>query len=77
MHFTYLLNGIEQMMLTGEPTWNVERTLLTSGALDALLISEIQGNRTVRTPYLNIQYRPSWQWQEPPYPPPTRPWSEQ
>ncbi|MEX0936904.1 MAG: hypothetical protein WDZ59_03515 [Pirellulales bacterium] len=77
MHFTYLLNGIEQMMLTGTPTWNVERTLLTSGALDALLTSELQGNRTRRTPQLNIQYRPSWQWQEPAYPPPTRPWSEQ
>jgi hypothetical protein len=36
MHFTWLLHGIEQMMLTGKPSWNVERTLLSSGALHAL-----------------------------------------
>jgi hypothetical protein len=77
MHFTYLLNGIEQMMLTGKPTWNAERTLLTSGALDALLLSEAQQNQAIETPYLRINYRPSWRWQEPPFPPPMRPWSEQ
>ena len=27
MHFTWLLHGIEHMMLTGKPSWNVERTL--------------------------------------------------
>ena len=52
MHFTWLLHGIEQMMLTGKPSWNVERTLLTSGALDALLLSLNEGQRRVETPYL-------------------------
>src|SRR3989442_7548882 len=32
-HFTLLLHGIEQMMVTGKPSWNVERTLMTSGTL--------------------------------------------
>jgi len=77
MHFTVLLNGIEQMMLTGKPAWNVERTLLTSGALDALLISLKEKDRQVDTPYLMLPYQPVWRWKEPPPPPPMRPWSEQ
>jgi hypothetical protein len=28
---TLLLNGLEQMMLTSKPAWNVERTLLVFG----------------------------------------------
>ena len=77
MHFTWLLNGIEQMMLTGKPEWNVERTLLTSGALDALLTSLSKGGQRVETPWLNVRYKPLWRWAEPPPPPPMRPWSEQ
>jgi hypothetical protein len=77
MHFTWLLNGIEQMMLTGKPSWNVERTLLTSGVLDALLISLHEGGRRLDTPYLMLSYRPGWRWKEPPPPPPMRPWSAQ
>ena len=77
MHFTIQLNGIERMILTGTPAWPVERTLLTSGALDALLISRKDGGRRLETPYMNLGYKPSWRWHEPPLPPPMRPWSEQ
>jgi hypothetical protein len=76
-HFTLLLNGIERMMLTGKPAWNAERTLLTSGALDALLQSYVKGGTRIETPHLGIAYRPLWRWEEPPPPPPGRPWSEQ
>src|SRR5207302_10457034 len=76
-HFTLLLNGIETMMLTGKPAWPVERTLLTSGTLDALLQSNTRGGARVPTPHLSIPYRPTWQWKQPPDPPPSRPWSEQ
>jgi hypothetical protein len=76
MHFTWLLNGIEQMILTGKPAWNVERTLLTSGALDALLISLTEQERRVETPYLMMPYQPIWRWKDPPPPPPMRPWSD-
>ncbi len=78
MHFTWLLNGIERMILTGKPSWNPERTLMTSGALDALLISRSQGGKRILTPYLEaLHYQPTWRWTEPPPPPPMRPWSEQ
>lgn len=76
-HFTLLLNGIERMMLTGKPSWNVERTLLTSGILHALLVSLKEDQRRVETPYLMLNYQPSWRWTEPPPPPPMRDWREQ
>src|SRR5262249_33853109 len=77
MHFTWLLHGIEQMMLTGKPSWNADRTLVTSGVLDALLISLKENQRRVETPYLMLSYHPAWRWIEPPPPPPMRPWTEQ
>lgn len=73
MHFTYLLMGIEQMVQTGKPTWPVERTLLTSGALDALLISKQDGGKKLETPWLDIDYQSEWNWRQPPPPPPGRP----
>lgn len=73
MHFSYLLEGIEEMMQTGKPAWPVERTLLTSGMLDALLNSKQRGGQAVETPHLNIAYRSDWNWRRPPEPPPDRP----
>ncbi len=77
MHFTYLLNGVEDMILTGKPSWPMERTLMTSGALDALLMSRKKGGQRLATPYLEFSYQSSWRWKQPPPPPPGRPWSEQ
>ncbi len=76
-HFTILLHGIESMMLTGKPAWPVERTLLTSGTLDALLQSHTRGGTRIETPHLRVRYQPTWRWREPPPMPPGRPWSEQ
>jgi hypothetical protein len=73
MHFSYLLKGIEQMVQTGKPAWPAERTLLTSGLLDAALQSKQRGGEVVETSYLNIAYQSNWNWQMPPAPPPTRP----
>lgn len=77
MHFTILLNGIEDMMLTGKPSWPAERTLMTSGALDSLLMSRFYGGSRLPTPHLRFSYQHPWRWVEPPPPPPMRPWSAQ
>lgn len=76
-HFTLLLNGIESMMLTGRPAWPVERTLMSSGLLDALLRSGLEPGRLMSTPWLDWGYATPWRWQDPPPPPPGRPWGEQ
>lgn len=77
MHFSYLFQGIEQMMLTGQPAWPVERTLLTSGTLSALHLSRKRGGARIETPHLNVSYQSNWNWQQPPPPPPGRPINEQ
>ncbi len=77
MHFSWMLMDIEKMMQTGKPAWPVERTLLSSGALDALLISKRDGGKRIPTPWLDIHYRSNWNWRQPPLPPPGRPIHEQ
>lgn len=72
-HFGYLLDGIEQHIHTGRPPWPVERTLLTTGMLDALLASRQQGGKRLATPQLTFSYQSDWNWREPPAPPPSRP----
>ncbi|MEK6238146.1 MAG: hypothetical protein N2C14_25820, partial [Planctomycetales bacterium] len=76
-HFTHLLRGVERMFHRGKPSWPPERTLMTSGLLDALLISKRQGGRMLRTPYLEFSYDSDWTWVRPPDPPPGRPISGQ
>lgn len=71
-HFTPLARGIDRMFLTGRPSWPVERTLLTTGILDAALTSRFQGHKRLATPHLAIRYVPAPAWQTPP-PPQTGP----
>jgi hypothetical protein len=56
-HFSYLSLNIEEMFLTGKPSYPVERTLLASGILEAALDSRHQGHVRLETPHLNIAYR--------------------
>ena len=45
--------NIEQMFETKKPTWPVERTLLVTGALDALMSSHAEGGtKAITTPHL-------------------------
>jgi hypothetical protein len=56
-HFSYLSLNIEEMFLTGKPAYPVERTLLTTGTLDAALESRYQGHVRLETPHLGVAYR--------------------
>lgn len=67
-HFTNLVRAIDQMFVTGKPTYPVERTLLTSGVLDAAMTSRFEKNRRLETPHLAIAYSPGPAWKSPPPP---------
>jgi hypothetical protein len=72
-HFAYLVRAIDSMVRTSHPAYPVERTLLTTGILDALMVSKAEGNRRVQTPYLNIRYEPAdWPYARDPVPRPVR-----
>lgn len=57
-HFSGLVYYIEQLILTGRPSYPVERTLLTTGALAALFDSCYQKGKRIETPHLKISYTP-------------------
>jgi hypothetical protein len=57
--FSPLVNHIEQMFLTGQPSYPVERTLLTSGLVIAGVDSLHQEQSRQETPHLDIAYQPT------------------
>jgi hypothetical protein len=52
-----LMSKAEEMFLTGEPAYPVERTLLTSGLVAAGLQSLADGSKRIETPHLAVRYR--------------------
>lgn len=57
--FSPLVNNIEQMFLTGEATYPIERTLLTTGLVAAGVDSISDDGAKQNTPHLDITYQPS------------------
>ena len=56
-HFSYLARNVEEMMVTGVPSYPVERTLLASGVLETALRSRRLGGARLTTPHLNVAYQ--------------------
>ena len=54
--FSPQVNNVERMFLTGEPSYPVERTLLTTGLVAAGVDSLQQDGARLQTPHLDITY---------------------
>jgi hypothetical protein len=55
-HFSYFGRNIEDFFLTGTAPSPVQRTLLTTGLLEAVMISRHQGGSRIDTPHLEFTY---------------------
>jgi len=58
-HFAELTHAIESMIRTGHTPYPVERTLLTTGMLEAVMTSDHENGKRIETPQLNIKYTAS------------------
>lgn len=68
-HFAYLVKAIESLMQTSHAPYPVERTLLTTGILDAIMTSKAAKGKRIETPQLAIKYEPTeWPFARDPIP---------
>ncbi len=54
--FGYLSRNIQTFFATGQSPYRPERTLLTTGVIDAAMNSRYEGHERLETPWLNIAY---------------------
>jgi hypothetical protein len=72
-HFSCLLKAIDYLMRTYHTPYPIERTLLTTGILDAIMTSRAEKNKRIETPHLAIKYKPSkWPFATGPLPKPIK-----
>lgn len=71
--FGYLGLNIEDFFLSGRPPTPLERTYLTTGMLEAAMISRADGSAAVKTPHLGIAYSARGNTPRRPGPPNSRP----
>ncbi len=55
-HFGYLCRNVQDFFRTKKAPYPPERTLLTTGIIDAAMNSRHEDHRKIETPYLNIVY---------------------
>ena len=55
-HFGYLCRNVQDFFRTKKAPYPPERTLLTTGIIDAAMNSRHEDHRKIETPYLNIAY---------------------
>ena len=73
-HFGWLLRAIDRMVHTGKPSYPVERTLITTGILDAAMHSMVRNGAAVETPAMNVSYQAVHWPHAPGRPPKPRTW---
>lgn len=54
-NFTFLMRQVESLVLTGHAPYPIERTLLTTGVMEAALRARTE-QRTIPTPHLSVSY---------------------
>ena len=68
-HFACLVRAIDSLMRTSHAPYPVERTLLTTGILDAVMTSNADKGKKIETPHLAIKYTPTeWPFETGPVP---------
>ncbi len=58
-HFAELTKAIDSLVRTGHAPYPVERTLLTTGIIEAVMTSRHENGKRIETPHLEIKYTPS------------------